>query len=98
MRLQDAVATLRRNELALRSRSVRHAALFGSVAGGENRPDGDIEILIDFDPDACVTIYDYIGVKDFIASLFDVHVDVVERKGLKPHLRQSSAQDAIDVF
>jgi hypothetical protein len=42
---QDALATLRRHENALRSHGVAHAAVFGSVARGENRPDSDLDIL-----------------------------------------------------
>jgi predicted nucleotidyltransferase len=50
MDIQDAVATLRRHEGALHARGVAHAAVFGSVARGENRPDSDVDILVDFEP------------------------------------------------
>jgi predicted nucleotidyltransferase len=39
MNAADALATLRQSEPALRSRGVAHAAVFGSVARGDNRPD-----------------------------------------------------------
>ena len=98
MKVQDALATLRRSEAALRARGVRHAALFGSTARGDSRPDSDIDILIEFDPDAHVGVFDYVGVKEYIASLFSQPVDVIDREGLKPHLRRSSAQDAVYAF
>jgi predicted nucleotidyltransferase len=98
MKSQDALATLRQNEQALRDRGVRHAALFGSLARSAGRPDSDIDILVELDPDTRMTIYDYVGLKNYIASLFDVQVDVVDREALKPHLRQSSAQDALYAF
>src|SRR5438034_3092098 len=41
MTLQDALATLRRHESALRERGVAHAAVFGSVVRGDDRPDSD---------------------------------------------------------
>ena len=41
---------------------IRHAALFGSVARGDNPPDSDI--LIEFDPAARVTLFDYVEVKN----------------------------------
>jgi predicted nucleotidyltransferase len=44
MTLQDALATLRRHESALRERGVAHAAVFGSVVRGDDRPDSDVDI------------------------------------------------------
>ena len=95
---QDAIAILRQHADALRARGVRHAALFGSVARGDNRSDSDIDILLEFDPSACVTIFDYVGLKNYIATLFDEPVDVVDRDALKPHLRRPSVQDAVYAF
>lgn len=82
----------------MRARGIRHAALFGSVARGDNRPDSDIDILVEFDPAARVTIFDYVAIKEYVAGLFDGPVDVIDREGLKPHLRGSSERDAIYAF
>jgi len=98
MNAQDALDTLRRYESALRARGVRHAALFGSVARGDNRTDSDVDILVEFDPTARVTIYDYVGVKNYIAGLFDGPVDVIDCEALKPHLRPPAARDAVYAF
>jgi hypothetical protein len=98
MNRQDAIAILRQHAEALRSRGVRHAALFGSVARGDNRPDSDIDILVEFDPSARVTIFDYVGLKDYIATLFEGPVDVIDREALKPHLRRPSVRDAVYAF
>jgi uncharacterized protein with HEPN domain/predicted nucleotidyltransferase len=67
---QEIVARLRANQPALRAHGVRHAALFGSRARGDNRPDSDIDIMIEFDPLAHVTVFNYAGLKDYIAGLF----------------------------
>jgi hypothetical protein len=98
MNRQDAIVVLRQHADALRSKGVRHAALFGSVARGDSRPNSDIDILVEFDPSARVTIFDYVGVKDYIAALFEGPVDVIDREALKPHLRRSSVRDAVYAF
>jgi len=67
-------------------------------ARGDDRPDSDIDIMIEFDPAAHVTVFNYAGLKDYIAGLFDGPVDVVSREGLKPHLRPAAATDAIYAF
>jgi predicted nucleotidyltransferase len=98
MRRDEVIARLKEAEPALRARGIRRAAIFGSVARGEARPDSDIDIMIELDPDANLTIYDYVGLKEFVSTLFDQPVDVVSRGGLKPFVRPSVTADAIYAF
>ena len=58
MNSQDAIATLRRCEPVLRARGIRHAAVFDSIARGDNRPGSDLDIMIDIDPEAHLTLFD----------------------------------------
>jgi uncharacterized protein len=98
MNIADAIATLRRHEDALRARGIRHAAVFGSVARGDNRPDSDLDILVEFEPEAEGSIYEYVRLKDHIAGLFDGPVDVIDRDALKPHLRAPPPRDTVYAF
>jgi uncharacterized protein len=98
MNAETAVATLRRHEKELRARGVAHAAIFGSVARSENRPDSDLDILVEFEPGAEGGVYDYIRFKAYVASLFDTRVDVIDRAALKPHLRVPAARDLMYAF
>ena len=97
MNREQIIARLRENEAALRARGVAHAALFGSRARGDQRPDSDTDIMVEFDPAARITVFDYAGRKRDLAALFDGPVDVVNRAGLKPHVRPAAA-DAIYAF
>jgi predicted nucleotidyltransferase len=92
------IARLREREAELRARGVAHAALFGSRARGDFRPDSDTDIMIEIDPEAHIGVWGYAGLKAYIASLFDGPVDVVNREGLKPHLRPIAVTDAIYAF
>jgi len=98
MNRQEILDKLRENERALRERGVTHAAVFGSRARGDNRPDSDTDIMIDVDPEAHISVYDYVGLKEYIASLFDGPVDVVSRDGLKPYVRPAATADAVYAF
>jgi hypothetical protein len=98
MRRDDVIARLKQAEPDLRARGVRRAAVFGSVARGDDRPDSDIDIMVEIDPDATITVYDYVGLKEHIAGLFDGQVDVVSRDGLKPYVRPAATADALYAF
>ena len=95
---RDIIARLRENEAALRARGVAHAALFGSRARGDARPDSDTDIMIEIDPEAPVGVFEYVRIKEYIATLFDGPVDVVDREGLKPYVRPAATSDAIYAF
>jgi predicted nucleotidyltransferase len=98
MRRDEVIARLKEAEPALRARGIRRAAVFGSVARGEERPDSDIDIMIEVDPEANITIYGYVGLKELVAGLFDQPADVVDREGLKPFVRPAAIRDAIYAF
>jgi predicted nucleotidyltransferase len=98
MRRDDIIARLKEAEPALRARGIRRAAVFGSVARGEDRPDRDIDIMIEIDPDAEMSVYDYVGLKEYVAGLFEGSVDVVRREGLKPYVAPAATADAIYAF
>lgn len=98
MNSSEALLTLRRFEQALRGRGIKHAALFGSVARGDNSSDSDIDIMVEFDPDARITVFDYVELKEYIAGLFDQPVDVVSTEGVKPYIRPKAMADAIYAF
>jgi len=98
MKLDEIIERLREHEADLRAHGVTHAALFGSVARDEQRPDSDIDILVDLDPAIVATIFDYAGLKDYGASLFQGSVDVIDREALKPRLRPQATANAIYAF
>lgn len=98
MKRDAVIARLKEAEPALRARGIRHAAVFGSIARGEERPDSDIDILVDLDPEARLTIYDYVAIKEYVSGLFDGAVDVVSSGGLKPFIRPRVTAEAAYAF
>lgn len=98
MNSQEIIAKLRENEAALRAQGVAHAALFGSRARGDNRPDSDIDILIEIAPDAHVGLWEYVGITQYLEDIFPTGVDVANRSQLKPFVRPSAEREAVYAF
>jgi uncharacterized protein len=98
MKREEIIKRLKEREADLRAHGVTHAALFGSFARGEQRPDSDIDILVDLDHAIVATMFDYAGVKVYVASLFQGSVDVIDREALKPRVRPRATADAIYAF
>jgi uncharacterized protein len=67
-------------------------------ARGDDRPDSDTDIMIEIDPNAHIGVWGYAGIKEYIASLFDEPVDVVDREALKSYVRPAATADAIYAF
>jgi predicted nucleotidyltransferase len=96
--LNDVLQTLRTHESELRLLGVSHAAVFGSVARGEARADSDIDVLVELDEVQSMGIFQYARLKLHINELLDGAGDVVNRRTLKPLLRDNILRDAIHAF
>jgi predicted nucleotidyltransferase len=95
---QSVIAILKNHQAELQRQGVLHAALFGSIARDDAGPESDIDIMVDLDPEAHLGVYDYVGLKEYIAGLFDKPVDVVSRQALKPYVGPAALTDAIYAF
>jgi hypothetical protein len=87
---------LRLRRDTLRQIADRHGAsnlrLFGSVARGEERPDSDIDLLIDLVEDR--GFGDYLALAEELESLLHRKVDLVLARSLSPHFRPYIEADA----
>src|SRR5436309_430680 len=96
--LNSVLERLRAHENELRRLGVAHAAVFGSVARGEARTGSDIDVLVELDRNRPIGIFEYARLKLYINEILDGGGDVVNRKTLKPLLRDSILRDAVNAL
>ena len=85
-----------RDELRQRF-GVKSLAVFGSVARGEAKPESDVDIVVEFDPQAHVGLFKMVELKEFLEKVLGCPVDVVTLDGLRPWMRNRVQREAIHV-
>ncbi|MGB3809310.1 MAG: nucleotidyltransferase domain-containing protein [Parvibaculum sp.] len=73
-------------------------AIFGSVARMEDGPDSDLDVVVEIELGRSFDIFDLAGIAGDLGRLLGLHVDVVERKSLKPEMRNEVERDQIHAF
>ncbi len=89
--LRRLVESRREQVMAIAAR--HHASrvrLFGSAARGDDRPDSDIDLLVDFDEDS--SLFDLMRMSRELEALLGRAVDVVSAGGLKTRDRAILAE------
>ena len=67
---------------------VKELSVFGSILRDDFRPDSDIDILVEFEPDHGWSLYDILDMEDELKELFGRKVDLVMKGGLKNPFRR----------
>ena len=94
---ERVVGLLRERSGELRARGVRGLALFGSVARGEARPDSDVDLLVELDPDTTLA-FGVVSLQDDLARLLGREVGLTFAGQLRPEFRARIAADLVPVF
>ena len=71
----------------------RNVRVFGSVARGEARPDSDLDLLIDMEPER--SLLDHIALIQDLQDLLGMEVDVVTERALHWYVRERILEEAV---
>jgi predicted nucleotidyltransferase len=96
--LGQVLRRLRDAEAALRQEGVSGIWVFGSVARGEARPDSDIDLALEIDPDRKPTLFTLARLQELVETRLGTKVDIGLRRDLRPHVVQAFERDAVRVF
>lgn len=96
--LEGVVKAIGHMDHELRSAGIAGLSIFGSVARGDARPDSDVDILIEIDPEARFSLFDLAGLHDRLARKLGRRVDVIMADSLRPEIKDSVLRDAKRIF
>lgn len=94
----EVIASLQAHAAELRRAGIRHLSLFGSVARGDAGPESDIDLLVDLDPEAQITLIGLVGLESRLGELLGRKVDLLPEPIQKPRLRTNVDRDRRHVF
>jgi uncharacterized protein len=77
-----------------RSNHIRKLALFGSALREDFRPDSDVDILVEFEPEARVGLIRLAGMELELSELLGRKVDMRTPEDLSRHFRDEVLQQA----
>jgi uncharacterized protein len=85
-------------EPELRRRGVRHLAIFGSVARGDDRPDSDVDIAVEIEAGRSFSLIRMEETRLFLEEALQRRVDLGEIGNLRPHVRAAFEHERVPVF
>jgi predicted nucleotidyltransferase len=98
MSRDEVLAKLRQHAPELQAEGILHLALFGSTARNEAGPDSDVDLMAEYDPALRLSLLDICKLQCKIEDLLSSKVELATRNRMRPIIKESAEQDAIDAF
>ena len=69
--------------------------IFGSYVRGEQREDSDLDILIELERPARISLIDLVELELYLSELLGIKVDLAIKKNLRPRIGERILQETI---
>ena len=69
-----------------RANGIMRLAIFGSALHADFGPESDIDLLVDFEPNKTLSLFDIVDMEQEFSELFGRKVDLVERLAVEQSL------------
>jgi len=74
---------------------VKDLYLFGSYAREEAKEESDLDILVEFEPDAPIGLFEFARLRRRLSELVGREVDLVTRDAIHPEMRDEILREAV---
>ncbi len=96
MSLEQIKEKLRNHKQELINKyKIKDIGVFGSYVKGNQKEKSDLDILVEFEPHAKLSLLDVSGLEIDLSELLGVNVDLVEKQTLKPYIGKQILHEVI---
>jgi len=74
---------------------VKEIGVFGSYVRGEQKEGSDIDVLIEFKPQARISLLEFVELENYLSDLLGTKVDLVEKSALKPRIGKHILKEVV---
>ncbi|GER93794.1 nucleotidyltransferase [hot springs metagenome] len=94
MKKEDIISILKSlNDIIKTQYHAEVVGIFGSYVRGEEKATSDIDVLVKFDEQA--TLFDLVGLGDYLEEQFHIKVDIVPIDTIKKEIKEEVLKEAI---
>lgn len=95
MNKEQVIAILSRNIDDLRGFHVKALYLFGSVVRGDEKKTSDVDLLVEFEPDARIGLFEFSRLQRMLSGLLGCEVDLATPEALHKALKVQILEEAV---
>jgi predicted nucleotidyltransferase len=96
--MNTVIQTLQNNLPKLKAKyPLLSLGVFGSYSRGEETPNSDLDVLYEALPDTFLDLYNYIDLKNDLAEITHLKIDLVNKKFINPIVWLKAKNDVIYV-
>lgn len=92
---KQVIAILGENSDSLRGFHVKALYLFGSVVRGDEKQTSDVDLLVEFEPDAQIGLFEFSRLQRMLSGLLGCEVDLATPEALHKALKGRIMEEAV---
>ncbi|MDP2798534.1 MAG: nucleotidyltransferase family protein [Deltaproteobacteria bacterium] len=80
----------------LKNQGARKIAVFGSYVRGEEKPESDIDIIVEFSERK--SLFDLVGIEQEVSDALGIKVDLLTEKSISPYLIDRIKKEMVVIY
>ena len=95
MNKEQVIAILRKNSDGLGRFHVKALYLFGSVVRGDEKQTSDVDLLVEFEPDAHIGLFEFSRLQRTLSEMLGCKVDLATPEALHKSMKGRIMEEAV---